>query len=92
MIASKLEIAVIGIGAGAACDGQVLVFHDLVGYASQLTPKFVKRYAEVGDSIRDAVTSYVKEVEARSFPAAEHVFHASEETIKQLYGEGVGQK
>jgi len=92
MIASKLEIAVIGIGAGAQCDGQVLVFHDLVGYASQLAPKFVKRYAEVGETIRDAVASYVKEVEARSFPAAEHVFHASEDTIKQLYGEGVGQK
>lgn len=91
MIAKKLEIPVIGIGAGVACDGQVLVFHDVVGYASQLTPKFVKRYADIGETIREAVSSYVKEVEARSFPAAEHVFHASEDTIKQLYGEGVAQ-
>jgi 3-methyl-2-oxobutanoate hydroxymethyltransferase len=88
MIAKKLEIPVIGIGAGATCDGQVLVFHDVVGYASQLTPKFVKRYADVGEIIRDAVAAYVKEVETRDFPAPENVFHASEETIQQLYGEG----
>ncbi|WP_432776989.1 3-methyl-2-oxobutanoate hydroxymethyltransferase [Brevibacillus gelatini] len=91
MIAEKLEIAVIGIGAGAGCDGQVLVFHDLVGYASQLTPKFVKRYADIGTSIREAVAAYVKEVELRRFPGPDHVFHASEETIKELYGEGVTQ-
>ncbi|MCC8436087.1 3-methyl-2-oxobutanoate hydroxymethyltransferase [Brevibacillus sp. M2.1A] len=91
MIADKLDIAVIGIGAGATCDGQVLVFHDMVGYASDITPKFVKRYANIGETIREAVETYNKEVEARSFPAQEHVFHASEETIKELYGEGVKQ-
>ncbi|MFC8687538.1 3-methyl-2-oxobutanoate hydroxymethyltransferase [Brevibacillus porteri] len=91
MIADKLDIAVIGIGAGAICDGQVLVFHDMVGYASDITPKFVKRYANIGETIREAVESYNKEVEARSFPGPEHVFHASEETIKELYGEGVKQ-
>ncbi|AWX55947.1 3-methyl-2-oxobutanoate hydroxymethyltransferase [Brevibacillus brevis] len=89
MIADKLDIAVIGIGAGATCDGQVLVFHDMVGYASDITPKFVKRYANIGETIREAVETYNKEVEARSFPGPEHVFHASEETIKELYGEGV---
>lgn len=88
MIANKLDIAVIGIGAGATCDGQVLVFHDMVGYASDITPKFVKRYANIGETIREAVEAYNKEVEARSFPGQEHVFHASEETIKELYGEG----
>ncbi|RAT95052.1 3-methyl-2-oxobutanoate hydroxymethyltransferase [Brevibacillus sp. Leaf182] len=88
MIADKLDIAVIGIGAGATCDGQVLVFHDMVGYASDITPKFVKRYANIGETIREAVEVYNKEVEARSFPGQEHVFHASEETIKELYGEG----
>ncbi|ATF13050.1 3-methyl-2-oxobutanoate hydroxymethyltransferase [Brevibacillus sp. HB1.2] len=91
MIANKLDIAVIGIGAGATCDGQVLVFHDMVGYASDITPKFVKRYANIGETIREAVEIYNKEVEARSFPGPEHVFHASEETIKELYGEGVKQ-
>ncbi|MED1800036.1 3-methyl-2-oxobutanoate hydroxymethyltransferase [Brevibacillus porteri] len=91
MIANKLDIAVIGIGAGATCDGQVLVFHDMVGYASDITPKFVKRYANIGETIREAVETYNKEVEARSFPGPEHVFHASEETIKELYGEGAKQ-
>ncbi len=91
MIANKLDIAVIGIGAGATCDGQVLVFHDMVGYASDITPKFVKRYANIGETIREAVEAFNKEVEARSFPGQEHVFHASEETIKELYGEGVKQ-
>ena len=91
MIVDKLDIAVIGIGAGATCDGQVLVFHDMVGYASDITPKFVKRYANIGETIREAVETYNKEVEARSFPGPEHVFHASEETIKELYGEGVKQ-
>ncbi|MBH0329202.1 3-methyl-2-oxobutanoate hydroxymethyltransferase [Brevibacillus brevis] len=91
MIADKLDIPVIGIGAGATCDGQVLVFHDMVGYASDITPKFVKRYANIGETIREAVETYNKEVEARSFPGQEHVFHASEETIKELYGEGVKQ-
>ncbi|QRG69944.1 3-methyl-2-oxobutanoate hydroxymethyltransferase [Brevibacillus choshinensis] len=89
MIAKKLEIPVIGIGAGVTCDGQVLVFHDVVGYASQITPKFVKRYTDIGSAIREAVAGYVKDVEERRFPAPEHVFHASEDTIKQLYGEGV---
>lgn len=91
LIASKLDIPVIGIGAGVTCDGQVLVYHDLIGYASKLTPKFVKRYADVGEVITQAVATYIREVEARSFPAREHVFHASEDAIKQLYGEGVGQ-
>ncbi|GED30815.1 3-methyl-2-oxobutanoate hydroxymethyltransferase [Brevibacillus centrosporus] len=92
MIAKKLDIPVIGIGAGVTCDGQVLVFHDVVGYASSITPKFVKRYADIGETIREAVAGYAQDVEKRSFPAPEHVFRASEKTIKQLYGEGVATK
>jgi 3-methyl-2-oxobutanoate hydroxymethyltransferase len=88
MIAKELSIPAIGIGSGAKCDGQVLVFHDLVGYASQIAPSFVKRYADAGEIIREAVSAYVRDVEARVFPGPEHVFHAAEETIKQLYGEG----
>lgn len=91
-IAKALEIPVIGIGAGAACDGQVLVFHDVLGYASQITPSFVKQYANVGTTIREAVAAYIREVESRAFPGAEHVFHASEETIKHLYKEGAGEQ
>lgn len=91
-IASKLDIPIIGIGAGVRCDGQVLVFHDLVGYASQLAPKFVKRYTDVGEQIHAAVRSYIEEVEGRRFPATEHVFHANQETIQELYGEGVSKR
>jgi len=91
-IAKELTIPVIGIGSGAGCDGQVLVFHDLVGYASQIAPSFVKRYADVGGIIREAVAQYVRDVEARAFPGPEHVFHAAEDTIKQLYGEGAEEQ
>ncbi len=90
-ITDSISIPTIGIGAGAGCDGQVLVFHDVLSYASQLKPKFVKSYADIGGMIHAAMSAYVAEVKNRQFPAPEHVFHASEETIKQLYGEGVGQ-
>ncbi|QQE72724.1 3-methyl-2-oxobutanoate hydroxymethyltransferase [Brevibacillus composti] len=88
LISSRLDIPVIGIGAGPSVDGQVLVYHDLVGYASQLKPKFVKRYAEIGDTVREAIKSYVAEVKERQFPGPEHVFHAKEEVISRLYGGG----
>jgi 3-methyl-2-oxobutanoate hydroxymethyltransferase len=90
-ITESVTIPTIGIGAGAKCDGQVLVFHDVLAYASQLKPKFVKNYADVGRMIHQAMAAYVSEVKNRQFPTPEHVFHASEETVKQLYGEGVTQ-
>jgi 3-methyl-2-oxobutanoate hydroxymethyltransferase len=70
----KIDIPVIGIGAGAATDGQVLVFHDLLGIYAGHTPKFVKRYAEIGVDMADAVGRYAAEVRARSFPAREHTY------------------
>lgn len=88
-ISESVAVPVIGIGAGAGCDGQVLVFHDILSYASEIKPKFVKQYADVGTVIRQAVAAYVAEVRARTFPAAEHAFAASEETIEYLYGKGV---
>jgi len=88
-ISESVSIPTIGIGAGAGCDGQVLVFHDVLSYASSLKPKFVKSYAQIGPIIQQAVTDYVLDVKTRKFPAKEHVFTASDETIKQLYGEGV---
>jgi 3-methyl-2-oxobutanoate hydroxymethyltransferase len=88
-ITESVGIPTIGIGAGVKCDGQVLVFHDLLSYASQLKPKFVKSYARIGEMIQEAVSEYVLDVKTRRFPGPEHTFAASEETIKQLYGEGV---
>jgi len=77
IITSQLRIPTIGIGAGPHCDGQVLVLTDLLGMDASFTPRFVKRFAEVGEVVRAAVSSYVGEVKARSFPDDAHSFHSS---------------
>jgi 3-methyl-2-oxobutanoate hydroxymethyltransferase len=74
LISRRISIPTIGIGAGAGCDGQVLVFHDLLGLFDRFTPKFVKRYAQLNEAILDAVGRYREDVHARRFPAAEHAF------------------
>lgn len=73
-ITQEIAIPTIGIGASAACDGQVLVIDDLLGMFSDFTPKFVKRYAELGTQIGEAAAAYAREVKARSFPGPEHCF------------------
>ncbi len=73
-ITEAVEIPTIGIGAGAQCDGQVLVCYDFLGMFRGLRPKFVKRYAELGDAIVDATRRYVDEVSRGTFPAPEHGF------------------
>src|SRR5436190_5581970 len=70
----KIEVPVIGIGAGPATDGQVLVFHDLLGIYEGRAPKFVKRYAQLRRAIVDGVGAYADEVRSGAFPAAEHVY------------------
>lgn len=72
LISKKLEIPTIGIGAGAGCDGQVLVTNDLLGLFERFTPKFVKKYAELHREMKRAFTEYIDDVETRRFPAAEH--------------------
>lgn len=89
LISEKLEIPTIGIGAGPGCDAHVLVFHDVLQYASSLKPKFVKQYAAVGHEIKSAISQYAMEVKSRIFPAMEHSFSMKEETIQHLYGEKV---
>lgn len=83
-ITSQISIPTIGIGAGRGCDGQVLVFHDLLQYASPLSAKFVKAYANVGQHIKDGISQYVQEVKEKTFPAEEHVFHMDKVIIKEL--------
>lgn len=73
-ITAALSIPTIGIGAGPACDGQVLVCYDLLGMYPELKPKFAKRFSEVGEQIMQATRAYVGEVQQRTFPAAEHTF------------------
>jgi 3-methyl-2-oxobutanoate hydroxymethyltransferase len=73
-ITAELNIPTIGIGAGPACDGQVLVIHDILGLCEKYSPKFVKRYADLGPIISDAVNRYVTEVRSGEFPTEEHSF------------------
>ena len=74
-ITKLISIPTIGIGAGAGCDGQVLVTNDMVGLYEELSPKFVKRYADCNDAIRKGVKEYVKEVKSGQFPDDEHSFN-----------------
>ncbi len=73
-ITKELKIPTIGIGAGPYCDGQVLVFHDIVGLFEEFKPKFVKRYAEIGKIAKEAIQSFVEEVRYGTFPGKEHSF------------------
>jgi 3-methyl-2-oxobutanoate hydroxymethyltransferase len=74
LVTRELPLPTIGIGAGPACDGQVLVFHDLLGLYEGFKPRFVKRYAEVGALIRQALGEFAREVRSGEFPGAEHSF------------------
>ncbi len=75
VVTQKLTIPTIGIGAGPECDGQILVFHDLVGYSNGYLPKFVKRFIELNKLLPPAIEAYVSEVKAGSFPADEQSYH-----------------
>ena len=72
LISERLSIPTIGIGAGAGCDGQVLVAHDLLGLFDRFTPKFVKQYANLNGEMTRAFHEYIADVQSRAFPAAEH--------------------
>ncbi len=76
-ITAEIDIPTIGIGASPACDGQILVTEDMVGLFSDYTPKFVKRYAELGGDLEAAAAAYAEDVRARAFPGPEHCFDAS---------------
>jgi 3-methyl-2-oxobutanoate hydroxymethyltransferase len=73
-ITQAVAIPTIGIGASPACDGQVLVSDDLLGLFAEFTPKFVKRYAQLGEAVGNAAASYAADVRARKFPGPEHCF------------------
>ena len=77
IVTGQLRIPTIGIGAGPHCDGQVLVVNDLLALDPSFTPKFVKRFGEVGAAVHGAVAAYVGEVKARTFPDDAHSFHSS---------------
>ncbi|MGZ9790827.1 3-methyl-2-oxobutanoate hydroxymethyltransferase [Bacillus atrophaeus] len=85
-IAEELTIPVIGIGAGAQADGQVLVFHDVVGYGVARTPKFVKQYEQIDGAIETAISGYVHDVRKRAFPEQKHSFQLNQTVLEGLYG------
>jgi 3-methyl-2-oxobutanoate hydroxymethyltransferase len=84
-VSRSLHIPTIGIGAGRGCDGQVLVYHDLIRYGSGIRDKrFVKTYADVGETIRTAITQYVQDVKAQAFPEEKHGFPLDESSTQEL--------
>lgn len=86
IVTEKLRIPTIGIGAGPDCDGQVLVIHDLLGLFERFTPKFVKRYANLGQEMKKALTTYAEEVAAGTFPGPEHSFSGNEAELRRYLG------
>lgn len=84
MITESVSIPTIGIGAGAECDGQVLVTHDLLGLFDRYRPKFVKNYVNLSEAIRNGVKQYCQEVKDGKFPSDEHSFHMNEEEVKKI--------
>lgn len=85
LITKKLNIPTIGIGAGASCDGQVLVYQDMLGMFSDFTPKFVKKYENIGEKMKNAFSNYIDEVKTEVFPSEEHSFKINEDIIEKLY-------
>ncbi|GIU72370.1 MAG: 3-methyl-2-oxobutanoate hydroxymethyltransferase [Candidatus Nitrosocaldaceae archaeon] len=83
-ITERLKIPTIGIGSGNACDGQVLVIHDMLGLYEKLKPRFVKRYAELGKSIDKAVREYIEDINSSNFPSEEHTFYMDEEEYQKF--------
>ena len=85
LITKKLTIPTIGIGAGNECDGQVLVYQDMLGMFSDYVPKFVKQFAQVGEIMKKAFTDYKEEVASGAFPAEKNSYKIDDEVIDKLY-------
>lgn len=84
-VSKEITIPTIGIGAGAGCDGQVLVYQDMLQMFSGFKPKFVKHFATIGAAMDEAFKKYITEVKEGSFPAPEHSFTISDDVLKKLY-------
>ncbi|NTU25347.1 3-methyl-2-oxobutanoate hydroxymethyltransferase [Bacillus tequilensis] len=85
-ITELLSIPVIGIGAGVNADGQVLVYHDIIGHGVERTPKFVKQYTQIDETIETAISGYVHDVRHRAFPEQKHSFQMNQSVLDGLYG------
>lgn len=83
-ITDQLDIPTIGIGAGSHCDGQILVINDMLGLNQDFSPKFVKKYADVGSIMRSAVNQYMEEIQSGVFPSEEHSYHLKREPLRKV--------
>ena len=84
-ITHEIAIPTIGIGAGSGCDGQVLVFHDVVGLTRDLRPKFVRRYADLASIIAEAARAFTRDVKSGAFPSKEESFTGVKPTLRQVH-------
>ncbi len=84
LITGRMDIPTIGIGAGAGCDGQVLVYQDMLGMYADFTPKFVKKFANVGEVMKAAFRQYIEEVNSGAFPSEEHCYAIDDEIMELL--------
>jgi 3-methyl-2-oxobutanoate hydroxymethyltransferase len=84
LVTSAVDVPTIGIGAGADCDGQVLVYHDVLGLEERLAPKFVRRYADLGSAATEALAAFAADVRGRRFPADDESYHLSAEVSESL--------
>lgn len=85
LISKQVKVPIIGIGAGAGCDGQVLVYQDMLAMFGDFKPKFVRQFAPIGDLMKEAFAKYIEEVKTGAFPAQEHTFAISDEMLEKLY-------
>jgi 3-methyl-2-oxobutanoate hydroxymethyltransferase len=86
LISQRLRVPTIGIGAGAGCDGQVQVWHDILALYSAFTPKHAKQYAQIGEAIREAIERYAAEVRSGEFPTQKESFRMDEKVLQELAG------
>ena len=87
IVTERLSIPTIGIGAGVHCDGQVQVFHDMMGLYTDFTPKHARKYAHLAEVINDAVAEYIRDVRAQAFPSEDESFTLSPEVLAELTGD-----
>ncbi|MDM8142302.1 3-methyl-2-oxobutanoate hydroxymethyltransferase [Megamonas hypermegale] len=85
LVTKSVSIPTIGIGAGAGCDGQILVYQDMLGMFGDFKPKFVKQFAHVGAEMEKGIKAYIAETQNGTFPAQEHTFKIDEEILNKLY-------
>ncbi len=86
LITERVSVPTIGIGAGPHCDGQVQVFHDMLGFYPDFTPKHAKQYARIGETIKEAVQHYIAEVQEGSFPTSKESYSIDDSVLANLYG------